>query len=250
MTPYESTVPQRSATEVLESAVEQLYENRFPAQIHQRRNAVWQVLCRSWLARYVGAEDRVLEIGAGYCEFINNIQAAEKVALDLNPQTYQHSASDVRVHLAPAEDVARVVPADYFDAAFMSNFLEHCRTREQVLAVLRGAATVLRPGGKLLILGPNFRYCFRDYYDYFDHHLPLTEHAVAEALQLSGFAVELVQPRTLPFSFRSHMPSWPWLVWLYVQLPWAWRFFGSQFFLVARKPAAARERVLQRPQAA
>jgi SAM-dependent methyltransferase len=227
-----------SLAPVLESAVDRLYQNRFPQPMHQRRNAVWGVLCRCWLGRYISSGDRVLEIGAGYCEFINNIDAGEKVALDLNPQTRQYSAPGVAVYQAAAEEVAGVVPADHFDAAFMSNFLEHCRSRDQVLAVLRGTFTVLRPGGRVLILGPNFRYCFRDYYDYFDHHLPLTEQAVAEALRLCGFELEVVQPRTLPFSFRSKTPSWPWLVRLYLHLPWAWRFFGAQFFLVARKPAA------------
>jgi SAM-dependent methyltransferase len=236
--------PKSPSAAVLESTVDRLYQKRFPKESHQRRNAVWQVICRSWLARYIAAGDRVLELGAGYCEFINNIAAAEKVALDLNPDTRHLAAPGVVVHLAAAEDVASVVPANHFDAAFMSNFLEHCRTRDQVLAVLRGVAAVLRPGGRLLALGPNFRHCFRDYYDYFDHHLPLTERAVAEAMQLCGFKLELVQPRTLPFSFRSHIPSWPWLVRLYLRMPWIWRLFGAQFFLVARKPARASSRGL------
>jgi hypothetical protein len=139
------------------------------------------------------------------------------------------------VHEIAAERLCDVVPPSHFDAAFMSNFLEHCRTREQVLDVLRAVWIALKPGGRVLILGPNFRCCARDYYDYFDHHLPLTEKSVAEALQLAGFDVEVAQSRTLPFTFRSRLPSWPWLVWLYLRLPWLWRFFGAQFFLVGRR---------------
>jgi hypothetical protein len=45
----------------------------------------------------------------------------------------------------------------------------------------------------------------------------------------------VVLARTLPFSFRGSLPSWPWLVKLYLHLPWAWRFFGAQFFVVAGK---------------
>ncbi len=45
----------------------------------------------------------------------------------------------------------------------------------------------------------------------------------------------LAQPRTLPFTFRSRLPSWPWPVWLYLRLPWLWRFFGAQFLLVGRR---------------
>jgi SAM-dependent methyltransferase len=221
----------------LESLVDRIYRNRFPQEILARRSAVWRVLCQSWLARYIPRGARILEVAAGYCEFINNIPADERVAVDLNPETRLCAAPDVVVHEIDAERLGEVIPPAHFDAAFMSNFLEHCRTREQVLAVLRAVATVLKPGGRVLILGPNFRYCTRDYYDYFDHHLPLTEKSVAEALRLAGFDVELAQPRTLPYTFRSRLPSWPWLVWLYLRLPWLWRFFGAQFFLVGRRSA-------------
>lgn len=221
----------------LEASVTDLYRKRFPAEALARRQAVWQVLCRSWLDRYVDPEDRVLEVAAGYCEFINNIQAAEKTAIDLNPEMADHAAPGVRCHRINADELTRVLPRNHFDVAFMSNFLEHCRSRDQILAVLREVCAVLRPGGRLLILGPNFRCCYREYYDYFDHHLALTENAVAEALDLAGYDVELVQPQTLPFSFRGRLPSWPWLVKLYLHLPFMWRFFGAQFFLVGRKPA-------------
>lgn len=223
----------------LEAAVDELYRHRFPEKILAQRTAVWKTLCHCWFSRHVPAAGRVLEVAAGYCEFINNIAAAERVAVDLNPETQRHAGPGVVVHQAPAEAIADTFPPGSFDAVFMSNFLEHCRSRDQVLEVLRGCAAVLRPGGKVLILGPNFRYCYRDYFDYFDHYLPLTDKAVAEALHLAGFEVELVQARTLPYTFRSRLPSWPWLVKLYLRLPWAWPLFGKQFFLVGRKAQAA-----------
>jgi SAM-dependent methyltransferase len=223
--------------EPLEKHVDRIYRNRFPQKVQDRRSAVWRILCRSWFSRYIPAGARVLEVAAGYCEFINNIPASKKVAVDLNPETQLHAAGDVIVHQIAAERLGEVVPQDDFDTAFMSNFLEHCRTREQVLAVLSAVHDALKPGGCVLILGPNFRCCPREYYDFFDHHLALTDKSVAEALELTGFDVAVVQPQTLPFTFRSRLPSWPWLVWLYLQLPLLWRFFGAQFFLVGRKSA-------------
>lgn len=221
--------------EPLENLVDRIYRNRFPREVLARRSAVWRVLCQSWFVRYIPKDARVLEVAAGYCEFINNITARERVAVDLNPETRLYAAPDVMVHEIAAERLGEVVPPAHFDAVFMSNFLEHCRTREQVLSVLRAVWAALKPGGCVLILGPNFRCCARDYYDYFDHHLPLTEKSVAEVLELAGFVVELAQPRTLPFTFRSRLPSWPWLVWLYLWLPWMRRFFGAQFFVVGRR---------------
>jgi SAM-dependent methyltransferase len=221
----------------LENLVEKIYSNRFGKQDESRRTAVWKVLCNDWFNQYVPAGGAVLEVAAGYCEFINNVAAGERYAVDLNPETMRHAAPGVKVNLIAAERLGEVVPADHFDAAFMSNFLEHCRTREQVLGVFEAVKGALKPGGRVMILGPNFRACAADYYDYFDHHLALTEKSVAEALELAGFQVEVELARTLPFSFRSKLPSAPWLVRLYLHMPWAWRFFGAQFFLVARRPA-------------
>ncbi len=215
-------------------SVEQLYRHRFPEHTLARRRAVWKILCRQWFRRYVSPTDKVLEIGGGYCEFINHIEASERVVVDINPETRSHATAGVEVHEIAADKLTEVLPRAHFDVVFMSNFLEHCSTRDVMLAVIRAAAMVLKPGGRLLILGPNFRYCYKEYFDYFDHHLALTEKAVVEALQVVGLTVELVEPRTLPFSFRSRLPSWPWLIILYLRLPILWRIFGAQFFIVSK----------------
>jgi SAM-dependent methyltransferase len=221
----------------LEAAVGRLYRCRVPDRELAQRAAVWRVLCRAWLSRYIPKQGRLLDVAAGYCEFINNVEAAERVAIDLNPETKRHAAPGVIVHEIAAERLGDRVRPSYFDTAFVSNFLEHCRSRSAVLAVLRAVAIALKPGGRVLILGPNFRFVYRRYFDYFDHYLPLTEKSVVEALQLVGFAPEVVLPKTLPFTFRSRLPRWPWLVRAYLRLPWLWRVFGAQFFVVAKKVA-------------
>jgi SAM-dependent methyltransferase len=233
-------------TPPMEMAVDQLYRHRFPETIRARRLAVWRTICEDWLQRcYIPSEARVLEVGAGYCEFINNIQAVERVAVDINPDVHQYAAPEVRVHRVAAEQLSTVLPAGHFDIAFMSNFLEHCRSRSQLLTVLNSVREVLRPGGRVMILGPNLKYCYREYYDYFDHYLPLTDQSLVEALHLEQYQVDVVVPRSLPFTFRSRLPSWPWLVRLYLRMPWAWNFFGAQYFLIGRKPTQGVQRMSQ-----
>lgn len=224
-----------AATPGLDASIESLYRHRFPREMLDRRAAVWRVLCNSWFARYIPPNARVLEVAAGYCEFINNIKAAEKVAVDLNPQTKEFAAPDVAVHLVAAEQLASVIKPGTFDTVFMSNFLEHCRSRDQVLDVLRACNEALKPGGRLLILGPNFRFCYKQYFDFFDHHLALTHNAVAEALQVAGFEIELLKARSLPLTFKGRLPPYPVLVKLYLRLPMVWPVFGKQFFVVGRK---------------
>jgi len=235
-----SRVTEADPPESIESSVDRLYRHRFPAEFLEQRAAVWKVLCNFWFSNYISKDARVLEVAAGYCEFINNIVAAERAAVDLNPETRLHASPGIAVHEIAAEDLADALPHAYYDVVFMSNFLEHCRTREQMLQVLRASSTVLKPGGSILILGPNFRFCYKQYFDFFDHHLPLTEKAVVEALQLADFEIKVVEPRTLPFTFKSRLPTYPWMVRLYLRLPLLWKLFGAQFFVVGLKTSEFR----------
>lgn len=219
----------------LEEGLEQLYRDRFPAAMHERRKAAWRALCEGCFSRHVGAEDRVLEVAAGYCEFINAVRCREKVAIDLNPDTRKHAAEGVEVHLGDASRLTETLPESSFDVVFMSNFLEHCRDREQVLAVLDGCRSVLKSGGRVLVMGPNWRHAWREYFDFFDHRIPLSHEGLKEALQLTGFEIEHVVPRFLPYSFRSRLPSHPLLIRLYLLIPPPLRPLAKQFFVVARK---------------
>lgn len=56
----------------------------------------------------------------------------------------------------------------------------------------------------------------------FDHITQVDGRALAEALAAAGFRVEKCIPRLLPYSTQSRLPSWPWLVRLYLRVPLAW----------------------------
>ena len=92
---------------------------------------------------------------------------------------------------------------------FASNLLEHFHSPEEVAAFLDRMRATLAPGGVLALMGPNFKYCARDYFDCADHLLALTHVSVQELLFASGYAVREVVPRFLPFSFRSRLPRRP-----------------------------------------
>ena len=57
------------------------YQMRF-SKLEKYRNAVWKVLCDEYFNKFISPKARVLDLGAGWCEFINNINAAEKYAMD------------------------------------------------------------------------------------------------------------------------------------------------------------------------
>ena len=74
-----------------------------------------------------------------------------------------------------------------------------------------------------------------EYWDYFDHHVPLTDKSIAEGLEVVGFKVEISIDRFLPFTRKSKIPKHPVLVKLYLMFPFIWRLMGKQELVTAEK---------------
>lgn len=212
-----------------------MYERRFTGE-DRFRNAMWQVLCRRFFQKYIDTRATVLEVGAGHCEFINHIAAARRIAVDISSDTARHAAAGVEVVHAPSTDLS-VLSDGSVDVAFASNFFEHL-TRDEILTTLRELRRVLVPNGRLLILQPNIRYCYRDYWMFFDHITPLDDRSLVEALEISGFAAETVIRRFLPFTTKSRLPKSVALLRIYLRFPLLWRLFGAQSFIAARARSA------------
>jgi SAM-dependent methyltransferase len=198
----------------------------------ERRAPVWGVLCGR-IARDLPPAPRLLELGAGYCAFINQIPAREKHALDRSADFLPHAAADVTAHVGDAADLSRFADAS-FDAVFASNLLEHLRPDES-LRLREEVRRILRPGGRFLLLQPNYAACPGRYWEDPTHVQRFTHRSLARFLEAGGFRVRRLIPRWIPFSFRSNLPAWPWLVRLYLGLPI--RPLAAQVYCVAEKPA-------------
>ena len=74
-----------------------IYERRFVESTGlDKRNQVWRTLCSSFFDTLIGPNNDVLDLACGYGEFINNVSAKSKTAIDLNPDAERHLASGVR----------------------------------------------------------------------------------------------------------------------------------------------------------
>lgn len=216
------------------SDLEQLYKKRFAGKSAYRQR-VWQVLV-TYFARWIAPGSTVLDLGAGYCEFINQVAAAKKYAMDLNPDVRSQASSDVEILEQDCSE-PWAVPAGSLDAVFTSNFFEHLPTKAHLEQTLTEARRCLKEGGCLVALGPNIKYLPGEYWDFFDHYLPLTEMSLTEVMEKCGFHVETSIARFLPYTM-SHGREYPtWCLRAYLSMPAAWQFFGKQFLVVARKSA-------------
>ena len=212
------------------------YQHRFAGH-EDYRLRVWRILCEGFFNRYIQPQQEVLDLGAGWGEFINQVEAAKKYAMDRNPDTGNHLAADVQFF---HQDCTTTWPLTEhsLDVVFTSNFLEHLPGKPAIQQTLAEARRCLKPGGRLLCLGPNIRYVGGAYWDFWDHHVPLTDASLADILRLSGFEIEQSIARFLPYSMSTGRQAPAFLVSVYLQLPFLWRVFGKQFLLVARRAGA------------
>ncbi|MCY4427119.1 MAG: class I SAM-dependent methyltransferase [Halieaceae bacterium] len=212
------------------------YQLRFAGN-EDYRLRVWRILCERFFNRYIQPQQEVLDLGAGWGEFINQIVAAKKYAMDRNPDTGNHLAAGVQFF---HQDCTTTWPLKEhsLDVVFTSNFLEHLPGKPAIQQTLAEARRCLKPGGRLLCLGPNIRYVGGAYWDFWDHHVPLTDASLADILQLSGFEIEQSIARFLPYSMSTGRRAPVFLVSVYLRLPLLWRVFGKQFLLVARRAGA------------
>jgi ubiquinone/menaquinone biosynthesis C-methylase UbiE len=214
----------------------ELYKKRFDAPALARKNAIWRVLCSRFFQKYIPEDSDVLDIGAGFCEFINNIKCAKKYAVDLSSNISDFAEGDVKVFNSSSTDLSFLAD-NSVDTVFMSNFLEHLRKKEEIVKTLLEAFRVLRPGGRIMIMQPNIRYLYDRYWDFFDHYIPLSDKSLVEVLQTTGFQIEQVLPRFLPYTTKSSILQKPFLVWLYLKMPFVWPVMGRQMFVLGKKHA-------------
>src|SRR3954447_20139724 len=156
-----------------------IYAHRFSPEELASKRVLWATLYDSFFTRHVSPEGTLLDLGAGYCEFINVARAQRRLAVDLNPETVEYAAPGVEVVTCSSDDMS-VIQTDTVDTVFTSNFFEHLPNKQVLAATLTECRRVLKPGGRLVVLMPNLRYLPGRYWDYFDHHLPLTHLSLSE----------------------------------------------------------------------
>ncbi len=210
---------------------QRLYEYRFRDIDQDARTAVWGEIA-PFIHEQLGAPQRVLDPAAGRGEFINAVPARERWAVD--QVAYDEGTYDAGVTSVVSDIFTAELPAGHFEGVWVSNFLEHLLAQEAVATFLEKMRASMASGGRIAVMGPNFRYCAKEYFDMADHTLIFTHRAIAEHLYAAGFEVERVVPRFLPYSFTGKLPPSPALTRRYLQMPSAWRALGKQFLVIGR----------------
>lgn len=194
------------------------------------RRSVWGAI-----ARYVRRDARevgtLMELGAGYCDFVNQFPADKKIAFDLNPEMRAYAGPDVDLRIEDATLLASVSNQS-IDLIFASNFLEHLEG-DEVDSLLGRCFDVLRSSGKLILIQPNHRLCAESYFDDPTHKTIFDDANVGEWLARNGLKVRKLIPGFLPFSMNGRLPKSGVLTGLYLLSPW--KPLAAQMYVVAER---------------
>src|SRR5262245_40942251 len=147
-----ATDPTVGSADLSQSHLTTLYDERFTEPQLASKQILWQALCRGFFDRYIADTDTVVDLGAGFCEFVNATRGSRRIAVDLNPETKRY-ARDAEVLVTSSEDMSAIEDST-IDVVFISNFFEHLPTKSSLLNTLNQCHRILVPGGRLLVLMP------------------------------------------------------------------------------------------------
>lgn len=197
------------------------------------RSIVWKEIVL-YLKKFIPRDGSVLDLGAGYCDFINNVEAKNKIAVDYSPDLRKYAGEGVRIVNSSATDL-KLLEDGTLDVVFASNLLEHLSDIE-LDKVMSEIKRVLKNGGKLILMQPNYRLSYKTYFDDHTHKKVFSDVSLETFLLSHGMEIELKKPKFLPFSLKSRpsiIPVFPWIIRAYIHSPW--KPFAGQMLFVAKK---------------
>lgn len=183
---------------------DEYYKSRYT--FDARRSIVWGEIVK-YESKFVPDNAIIVDLGAGYCDFINNVKAAKKYAVDTSPELGDYTASDV-IKISEVAWNLQSITDESVDIVHASNLFEHF-TDEELEKVMKEVKRVLKKGGKLILMQPNYRLKPANYFDDPTHKKVFSDAALESFLLSHGMKIVLKKPRFLPFSMRSNSSLLP-----------------------------------------
>ena len=216
-----------------EKHLTQIYDKRFSGHEYYR-NQVWKILVKQFFSKWIRSTDHILDLGCGYGEFINNTKCEVRHAMDLNPKTRSLMDKEIIFH---EQDCSKPwkIESNSLDLVFTSNFFEHLPNKESLDCTVGEIKKALKPEGRLIAMGPNISVLKGKYWDFWDHHVALSDQSLCELLQIHNFTIEQSDSKFLPYNMVRVKEHPLFLVSLYLKFPFLWKIFGKQFLIIAKK---------------
>jgi hypothetical protein len=200
-----------------------------------RRTVLWKTLWDYHFRFLIRDDDTVLDLGAGHCDFINQVRAGARFAVDQWPDIMKHAAPGVHAHVGDLTDLGWLADGSV-DFAFSSNVFEHI-SQADLTRILTQLRAKLSQRGRLCLIQPNYRYCYKEYFDDYTHVTVFSHVSLQDFLTANDFRILDCRPRFLPLTIKSKLPVHPLFIRAYLASPLKPQ--GKQMLVLA-EPAHSR----------
>ncbi len=171
-------------------------ENKYLETIYNEKSAPFSTY-PSKLIKYLidkaglKQNQKILELGCGRGDFIVEFKKNGLEAFGVDLSNYSEnffpelnfSKVDMTKEKLPFED-------NYFDVIYSKSFIEHFYYPEKVF---EEAYRVLKPGGVIITLTPEWKYIFKSFYDDFTHRVPFTQESLKDIHLINNFKLVSVE---------------------------------------------------------
>jgi SAM-dependent methyltransferase len=132
----------------------------------------------------MGKGEKILDLGCGRGEFLDGFQKLGMITFGIDQAGAANSiAKDSEIKVGDIEE-RLPYPDNHFDLVFSKSVLEHFYYPEKILLEVW---RVLKPGGRVISMTPDWYYCMKEFHDDFSHRTPFTLNSLAEIHLYAGF---------------------------------------------------------------
>ena len=156
-------------------------------------------------------DQKILELGCGRGEFLNEFVncGLEGHGVDLSDYSEKFFSKlkfkkvDMANEKLPYED-------NYFDVIYSKSVIEHFYFPEKLF---QEAYRVLKPGGTIITLTPEWKYIYKSFYEDFTHRVPFTKISLRDIHAIHKFKnIKIESFIQLPILFNENIISYIFLV--------------------------------------